>query len=62
MAAKKKYDFTIHVEDQGLYDVYFHIKADTVAEAKEKARKRFIRENWNRRHLKAYTVEKSYNV
>lgn len=60
--AKKKYLFTIYVESYGEQETFFNIKADTPAEAKEKAKRLFIKEYWNKSLLKATIEDKSINI
>ncbi len=51
--AKKKYIYTIYVENWGSQETYFGIKASSDKEAKEKAKARFIRDYWKKSMLKA---------
>ncbi len=62
MAQKKKYSYTVAVEDTGTRDVFFNIKADTYQEAAEKAKKRFMKLYWNKRKLSASMCDKSENL
>ena len=60
--AKKKFLFTVYVESYGEQETFFNIKADTPEEAKEKAKKLFIKEYWKKSLLKASIENKSYNI
>lgn len=60
MAKKKKYTYRIYVESYGEGDVYT-VQADSLAEAKEKAKKKFIKEYWNPKKLKCYNEHREIN-
>lgn len=60
--AKKKRIYTIQVEDGGIYDVFFGIKADNCKEAKETAKDRFIKRHWKKDRLKAFTKDVVDNI
>lgn len=60
--AKKKFSFTVYVESYGEQETFFNVKADTPAEAKEKAKELFIKEYWKRSLLKATIEDKSLNI
>lgn len=60
--AKKKYLYTVYVESYGEQETFFNIKADTKAEAKEKAKRLFIKEYWNKSRLKATIEEEEINI
>lgn len=60
--AKKKYSFTVYVESYGEQETFFNVLADTQAEAKEKAKKLFIKEYWRKSLLKASIEDKSPNI
>ena len=61
MARKKKYLYDVTVEDYSMMDTFYNIPADTYREAAEKAKKRFSRQYWNRKLLKAHMESKSEN-
>lgn len=58
----KKHVYTVHVEDDSIYDVLFDIRADNRKEAKEKAKDMFIRRHWNRKKLKAEIMDVNDNI
>lgn len=58
----KKYSYTVSVEDSGMRDVFFNVKADTFKEAAEIAKRRFMRRYWKRSLLKAEMCDKSENL
>jgi len=60
MAKKKKYIYRIYVESYGEYEVYA-VKANTFAEAKNIAKKKFIKEYWKPSSLKCSIEDKSLN-
>lgn len=60
--ARKKYLFTVYVESYGEHETFFNVKANTPAEAKEKAKELFIKEYWKRSLLKATIEDKSLNI
>lgn len=58
---KKKYIYTIHIEDKNICNV-IELKADSYREAAEKAKNKFIRENWQRKFLRTKMTDKTDNV
>lgn len=60
--AKKKYLYTVYVESYGEQETFFNIKADTKAEAREKAKRLFIKEYWNKSRLKTTIEEEEINI
>ena len=60
--AKKKYNYTVYVENWGSCETYFNILADNPKEAKEKAKKRFMKDYWKKSMLKASIETKDINI
>ena len=59
--AKKKYLYTVYVESYGEQETFFNIKANTTAEAREKAKQMFIKQYWKKSLLKTTIEEKEIN-
>lgn len=59
--AKKKYLYTIYVESYGEQETFVNVEADNEAEAKEKAKKLFIKQYWRKSSLKATIEDASIN-
>ena len=59
--AKKKFRYTVYVEDWGSGETYFNILADSPEEAKKKAKEKFIKDYWKKSMLKAAIESKEEN-
>lgn len=60
MAKKKQYIYRICVESHSEYNVY-DIKADSLPEAKKKAKAKFMKDNWKPKSLKCFMEDKQIN-
>ncbi len=60
--AKKKRIYTIQVEYEAFYDIFFGIKANNCKDAREIAKDRFIKRHWKRDRLKAFTKDVVDNI
>lgn len=58
--AKAKFTYQINLEGPGTVD-YVEVKANTAAEAKEKAKNIFIKRNFKREKIRASIVNKERN-
>jgi hypothetical protein len=59
--AKKKYLYTVYVESYGEQETFVNVEADNESEAKENAKKLFIKQYWRKSSLKATIEDASIN-